>query len=429
MIGFVLSLALDRSALTLDQAVHAAASHQPQIVAAHAQTAAARDRSGEALAPMLPQVVASASYERGTGNRTLRIGSDPRLAALLPPESPHLYDYWRFQVAATQLVFDFGQSYHRYASARALEQAQALAEKATVATVVLAAQSAFFQALAERQIVDVSRQALSNQLRHLAQVEAFVQAKARPDIDLAQSRLDVANAEVALTSAQTAYDAARAQLNQAMGLRLDHDSDYDVVATEMPPVRGEDGPADLLVEEALRARPEIASLAQQVAAQEALVRAAWEAFGPSLSVTVGANDIGGGLDYQLRWNYQATATVTWTLFDGALTPYRVAEARSNLEALDGQIDNLRLATRTEVIAAQLGVLGAKAAALAAGRAVHNADERLRLAEGRYAAGAGDAIELGDAIVAQAAAGVQRAQTDYALATARAQLNHALGRAP
>jgi outer membrane protein len=426
MIAIVLSLALERPALTLEQAVRTARTHQPQIALAHAQTAAAHARSGEAMAPLLPQVVASASYARGTGNRTLRIGSDPRLPALLPPGSSQLYDYWRFQIAATQLIFDCGQGYHRLASARALEDAQSLAERATAQSVALGEELAFFQALALQRIVGVSRQALENERRHLAQVQAFVEAKARPEIDLAQSRLDVANAEVALVDARTAYEAARSHLDQAMGVA--EDADYELVSTEMPPVPGEDGDPDALVDEALRARPEIASVARQIGAQQALVRAAWEALGPSVSVVLAANDIGGGLD-QLRWNYSATASVTWDLFDGALTPWRIGEAGSNLRATEAQIEDLRLAVRADVLTAKLAVVGAKAAALAAARAVQNAEERLRLAEGRYQAGAGDAIELGDAIVAQAAAGVQRAQADYALAAARAELVHALGRGP
>jgi outer membrane protein len=424
MIPIVLLLAMERPQLTLDDALRAAIDHQPLIVQAHAQSEAARARAGEALAPMLPQVAVSASYERGTGNRTARIGSDPRFVALLPQPTSQLYDYWRFQATVTQLVFDFGQSYHLYKSARTLAEAQELAEQATRQTVSLGARSAFFVALADRELVDVARQTLANQHHHLEQVEAFVQAKARPEIDLSQSKLDVANAEVALVAAESAYDQAREQLNGAMGVV--RGIDYDVAKAEMPSVPGEDGPVDALLEEALHERPEIASLSRQVKAQDALVRAAYGGYGPTLSVQIAGSDIGGGTD-QLRWNASAIATATWTLFDGAYTPSRVSEARGNLQAVEAQLEQLRLVVRTEVLAAQVAVMAAKTVIEAADRAVQNGDERLRLAEGRYQAGAGSAIELGDAIVAQAAAHAQRAEAEYALATARARLVRALGR--
>ncbi|MGZ3425302.1 MAG: TolC family protein, partial [Polyangia bacterium] len=52
---------------------------------------------------------------------------------------------------------------------------------------------------------------------------------------------------------------------------------------------------------------------------------------------------------------------------------------------------------------------------------------LRLAEGRYQAGVGSIIELGDAQVAATTAAAQKVQADYNVSTARAQLLNALGR--
>ena len=57
----------------------------------------------------------------------------------------------------------------------------------------------------------------------------------------------------------------------------------------------------------------------------------------------------------------------------------------------------------------------------------NARERLRLAEARYRAGVGSIIEMGDAQVAMVTASSQSVQAEYSLATARSQLQRALGR--
>jgi outer membrane protein len=65
--------------------------------------------------------------------------------------------------------------------------------------------------------------------------------------------------------------------------------------------------------------------------------------------------------------------------------------------------------------------------LAADEALLNARERLRLAEGRYQAGVGSVIELGDAQVALTNAAAQKVQADYNVSTARAQLMKAIGR--
>jgi outer membrane protein len=53
--------------------------------------------------------------------------------------------------------------------------------------------------------------------------------------------------------------------------------------------------------------------------------------------------------------------------------------------------------------------------------------RLTLAEGRYQAGVGNVIELGDSQVALTTAAAQEVQAIFNLATARAKLLQALGR--
>ncbi len=78
--------------------------------------------------------------------------------------------------------------------------------------------------------------------------------------------------------------------------------------------------------------------------------------------------------------------------------------------------------------ARLAVRAAKTAICAAQDAVESAREQLRLAEQRYATGVGSIIELNDAQVTYTSAAAQLVQARYGLASARAQLLAALGRA-
>jgi outer membrane protein len=203
-------------------------------------------------------------------------------------------------------------------------------------------------------------------------------------------------------------------------------TDYDVPGEALPPVAGEDQGIDPLLEEALLDRPDLAALDRQVRSQELTLSATRGAFGPSLGVSTGITDAGTSLD-STAWNWNATLTLTWDLFQGGLTRSQVAEAQANLDRARAQRDQLRQTVRLELEQARLGVRAAKSALDAAGEALVNARERLRLAEGRYRAGAGSAIELGDAQVASTAAAAQRVQAEFNLASARAQLLRALGR--
>jgi outer membrane protein len=149
-------------------------------------------------------------------------------------------------------------------------------------------------------------------------------------------------------------------------------------------------------------------------------------YGPTVSATAAAVEGGTGLD-RLVPNWSVGAVMSWPLFQGGFTRGQVHEARANLANVVAQLDALRLQVQVDVQQAQLGVRGAKAGGIAAQEAIVNAREQLRLAEGRYSGGLGNAIELGDAQVAFTNAAAQAVQARYNLATARAQLLTALGK--
>lgn len=106
---------------------------------------------------------------------------------------------------------------------------------------------------------------------------------------------------------------------------------------------------------------------------------------------------------------------------------QVSESHANILNLKAQLDAERNQIRLEVDQARLSVRATKAASSAADDAIVNAREQLRLAEGRYQTGVGNAIELSDSQLALSNALAQKIQAEYNLATARAQLIKALGR--
>jgi outer membrane protein len=248
----------------------------------------------------------------------------------------------------------------------------------------------------------------------------------RPEIDLAQARTDRANAEVTRIGAVANYQTARAQLNQAMGLEAT--TDFEVADDQLPAVEGEDAAIEPLVEEALKARPEVAALQAQLAAQEAAVTAARGGWFPSLGVSAGINEFSGELTGKDKtWNWNAAATLSWNLFQGGLTSSQVREAEANAESVRAQLASLRLQVRLELEQARFAVSSARARLVATGEALASARERLRLADGRYQAGSGSALEQSDAQLQVTLASAQRVGAQYELSTARAQLLESLGR--
>ncbi len=217
---------------------------------------------------------------------------------------------------------------------------------------------------------------------------------------------------------------ASPQLNQAMCVI--GSTPYDVADETPPPVENEDGNIDILLKEGLDARPEFATIAAQIQARELTLRADRRALWPSISLNTGLTDAGTRFG-SLAWNWNGSVSVAVPFFEGGLKQAQIREAYWNLAELQAQSDALSQQVRFEVVQTQLAVRAAKAALDAAGEALINAQERLRLAEGRYEAGVGNIIELGDAQVALTSASQQKVQAEYQVASARAQLLKALGR--
>jgi outer membrane protein len=408
--------------LSLETALRIARRNQPLLRQAHANTDAAEARVTEARAGLLPQVSASASYSRATSN----FAPPPSTSTTNPVGKSSLdsVNYYRSGVTASQLLWDFGRTVRQKDSAQAAADAQQRTELATALTADLTLRNAFFTATAARSAVDVARETLANQNKHLEQIQAFVDLGRSPPIDLLQARVDQANAEVQLINSQNDYASARAVLNQAMG--LEWGINFDVEQTVSAPVPGESSPLEALVDEAVSTRPEIAALRDQWRSQDLANQATWARYLPSLQAAAGATYAGQFLD-KLVWNLSGGVNLSWAIIEGGAVRGAMREGEANLAAIQAQIDGLRLQVRVEVEQARLAVAAAKAALTAADRSLTNARERLGLAEVRYRTGVGSGIELGDAQLAATNAAFQKLQAQLRLDTARAQLTKALSR--
>jgi outer membrane protein len=425
--------------LTLADAVSTAARQQPQIRQARAATDAAAARVEEARSAYLPQLTALATFQLTTGNTAPHAGPQTTFTAATPNGTPVIitptaptpitapYGAFNFQLNATQLIYDFGATWEKYKASKASVEALRATEQVTGNQIVENVRTAFFQARAQKALVKVAEETLANEQKHLLQIQGFVAVGTHPVIDLAQARTDLANARVALISAQNAYMTSKAQLNQAMGL-VGGALDYEVADDSLPPVEGEEEPIDQLGQQALKARPELLSFQKQREAQELTIKSIKGTYLPSISATGQAAESGiatAPAGAALNWWYAGVA-VNWPFYQGGLTKGQVREQEAILRGIDAQTDVEKLQVRLDVEQARLSIRAYKNTIAATKDALTNSRDLLRLAEGRYATGVGGVIELGDAQVAYSNAEAQVVQAEYNLAVARTQLLAALG---
>jgi outer membrane protein len=414
--------------LTLDEALGVARARQPQLLAARALLRASTARTGEAFAGFLPRVDGTGQYQRATGN----FGLSPTFAN--SPFATQIkvqnrlgfgatVSYWQYGVTATQLLYDFGRTNGAVDQARAAEQSSRADLDTTFETVLLNVQVAYFGVTAAKALVGVGEQTVANQAKHVAQIREFVKVGTRALIDLTSAELNLANAELSLVQARNNLNLAKIGLLAAMGVA--GSLDFDVAAPPARPVPQERAPLRDLVQEALRRRPELARAEAQIRLQRGFRRTARSGYYPAL-VALG-NFSGTKVDsFDTTLNWYIGVGRTWNLFGGLGTERQTEEAEAAIATAVAQQENTRLAVLQDLETQLLSVGEAKERVVVADRAVVSAEERLRLAEGRYATGAGDILELDDAQVTQANALAQRVQAEYDLQSARARLRRAVG---
>jgi outer membrane protein len=431
--------------LTFDEALRIARATHPQLQVAHAQSEVADARAYESRAALLPQVSGTASYQRttnnfpsggssvgtntgtatGTGTAT-NTGTGTTTSTGTTGSNHGSFDtsnYFQFRVTASQLIYDFGQTTGKWNAAKTTARSQSDSESRTAQQVSFNVRAAYYNAAATYALVKVAQDGLTNQEAHLVQAQGFVRAGTQPEIALAQALTNRATARVQLITAQNAHDVAKAQLNQAMG--VEGPIDYQVEVPVVDPVPGEDKSTDELLPTAIKARPDLQALADQIRAQEFTIGATRGGYYPGLSAIMSLSDAGPAVD-NLAWNWYGMLSLTWPIFGGGITNEQVREARATAIVLRGQYEIQHQQIRLDLEQARLAVRAAKASEEATHEAAVNAREQLRLAEGRYQAGVGNMIELGDSQVAMTTASAQEVQAHFSLATARAQLVLALG---
>lgn len=426
--------------LPLVEAIQTALVHNPSAEVARQTRLSSEAKVGTARSPWLPQLSLSGSVR---GDYSYQIGA---------PEGKSSVSTFRSSgvLSLNQLVWDFGRLSGRIAAAQASAEASLTDEKNARAQVVLSTMSNFYAVLQAEALLSVASENLQQQTRRLKQSESFFKIGTKPQIDVLIAQTAVAQAKLQVLQAQGNVQVTRTQFLQALGLpERDwgswHKRPLQSTLPAPHPIEAALSNAvsetvatvpDEVVERTLQARPDYQSLLARVRQSEAQLKAAKSDYLPSLSLgasaTMNSGTFGGvsGLDVTTQalpgLLVSGTVGLTWPVFTGLSTVYAVRDARAQLALAEANLTQLRLQVRSQLQQALQQVLTAWLTVEAAVAVANQAKKQLEMADGRYRAGVGNAIELGDAQVAAMQAQAQRVSADFALAQQRASLRFYLG---
>jgi outer membrane protein len=415
--------------LSLGAAARLAARQSATVLAARAEADEAGARVHESFSSFLPNVYGGASEREFTENSAslLRFPPSPGSAAfssLLPPGGivfPPIKSV-DFRGYASDTLFSFG-AIQRYRQSRVVERAaNATADNAaeqaagTAASAYLTAQHA--EALVAARLAD---SALAADLLNIARQQLAAGVSIALDVTRAAARSTASRAQ--LIAARSDRDRARLDLYRALGLPLDTrmmltDSLARLPVTDSLPPESQE------IDRALRHRPDLHAIDEQLTAAEQAISAVRAERLPALAV-FGDKGVNGGNWNRLLPTYTWGIGLTVPVFDGAHREARIEEEQAATQEILVRRRDLRQVAAIEVRGAFLQLASAREQLSAATEQLQLTQQELSEARERFRAGvAGDAdvitasLDLNGArtLEVDALANFQAARVALALAT-------------
>ncbi len=410
------------SPLTLDQCVAIALKYHPSLTANQATVEAQRARVEQALAAYYPQVNFNTGYNASTSNFATVGGTPLPGGAGGPTRNYTFIDIFSLGPSLNITLYDFGRTRNSVQVNRENVNVSLEDLETNRQNVVLNVKIAFYNVLQTQYLIDVAQDVVNQTQQHLNQAQGFFQAGTRPKIDVTKAEVDVANAQLALIQAKNNFAIARANLNNAIGLREDLAFAVDKKIEVTPRVT----PLEDILSAAYRQRPEILKVKAQERSQEAAVKLAQSGYYPILSGNAQYLWRSHHIGEDLYWDWILGANLTIPLFSGFLSPNQVAEARANLRNLQAQEESTRQNIRLEAEQAYLNHQLSVEQIEVTRKSVDSAKENYDLASGRYQVGVGSPLEITDAEVQLANARANYIQAIYNFKTAEARIEKAMG---
>ena len=393
---------------TLGDVITTALANHPLIGQADAGVRAAIARREQVASAKLPQAAATAGWSWSEA----------------PSGAEDKFTTTTVKGTVAQLLTDFGHTGASVARADDLAAASAQSARSSRVEVIFAAEVAYFNVLRAVSLQGVRSETLRQREALQRQAQAFFDAgiKARIDVVRAEANLYQARADAAAVEHEVST--ARLILLNRMGI----DGPVNFELAGAPDMIEAAGTVDDWLREADEKHPDLIALRLQLAAAHNSRLAAHRGDNPSLTANGSIGWTGTDeLPADRAWSIGAQLNVP--LFNGFLTRQQTAEAEALVAAAEFALGDRRRQIRLAVEQAEQAMQDAAEQLAASVKAREAFAENLRLATGRYEAGAADIIEMVDAQVQMTTADTTLVQVRFDQATALASLYHALGRLP
>jgi outer membrane protein len=397
--------------LNLERCIEIALKRQPVIIAAMGTANANQSKIGEAKANYYPQIDWTSSASRTSVGTRSSYGFETRSV---------IFNSYSSGVTLNQDIFDFGKTASQVEIQR-LNYDSSLSDLENVSKqIIFNVKQTYYGVLQAKRNRDVSLEAVKQFQQHLEQAKGFYEVGTKPKFDVTKAEVDLSNAKLNLIKAENAVRIAVANLNNTMG--VPDSPEYEI--EDNLSFKKYEITFDDAVSSAYQNRPDLKSIIVKKQAAESSIELAKKDYYPVLTGTAGYEYAGNTFPLEKGWNIGAT--LSFPIFSGFLTKYQMDGAKANLNVLRANEESLRQGVFLEVQQAYLNLKEAEESIPTAELGVKQAEENFEIANGRYAAGVGNPIEVTDAEVLLANAKLSYIQALYNYKVSRASLEKAMG---
>lgn len=322
------------------------------------------------------------------------------------------------------LIADLGGRAGTIESARQALIAANWTHNATLQNVVLAVESAYFNYMANKGLVESEKLSVKEAETSLQSTQQRQHVGLATIADVLQAKTALSQATLTLETTEGDLETTRGALAAAMGLPAN--APYDIDAAPATNVGPATDSVDVLIAKAVASRPDLASAQAQYRQAIGNVRSARGNLFPSIQATgtggrTYVQTLPGGAS-----NYTLFVGLAIPIFSGFARQYAVKQARAEADAALGRAASVKQQVQFQVFSSYYALQTAARRVTTADDLLESAQSSEDAALGRYRAGVGLFVDLLTAQSALASARAQQVQARWVWQTALAQLAHDTG---
>jgi outer membrane protein len=386
--------------LTLAQAEALALKNNPQITIGKLRALLAHQYVREARSALLPNAYLSVTaVDSNPGSRLAAGGLN----------NPILFPRAAAGATVGQLITDFGRSTNLLSSSESQAKAEDQNAAATTAQITLAVDQAFYNVLETKALVVVAQQTVDSRQLFVDKIKALTDAKLKSDLDLSFARVDLARGKLLLLEAHNNYQASLAGLSAILGYPDEQDfqllEEQTTIAAPVPDVSP-------LIQQALRQRPEVLALQDQVQAAQKFSSAEHDLWRPTVSALGVVGEAPVRDDHIPNWYGAVGVNINIPIFNGFLFNARAKAADLQTELNRQKLADLRNNIARDVRTSWQDTARAFERLSVTQQLREQASLSLDLAQSRYNLGLGSIVEFSQAELQKTEADIADTDAKY-----------------